>query len=108
MDVVRGSQLDYYHVMAKSKKELIETATKGYVLEAADTILQGVQKMLNDLEDRLDKKFETIDTRFDKVELELRSLKDEVKGIKSDLSVTVSLEKFNKLKTKVDRLVSSN
>jgi hypothetical protein len=72
------------------------------ILEASDTILQGIEKLLAvsllEQEKRFEKKFATKED----LKREISFLRDDINGVKSDFLDVPSRIEFNKLKARVD------
>lgn len=76
------------------------------VLDAADAVLEGVERLLEGFATRDDLK--TIDPRLKKLETGHSHIKDQIEGLKAEFSVTPSRQELNDLKVKVDRYHPSN
>ncbi len=82
--------------------ELNEPATKGFVLEAIETVLEGMEKLLNI---KFTEQEVKMNKRFDNLDNEIKWLKNDVTDLKSD---AISQSEFNKLEKRVTHLETSN
>lgn len=86
----------------------IKNIVNEIVIDASHTILNGVEILLDgyatkdDLKQLATKKdLEKLTTKED-LKREISWVHDDIKGLKGELSNTVPLDKFNKLKSRVD------
>lgn len=85
-----------------TKKDMQDVVQK-VVLEATDTILDGVQGMFDEQHKANNQEFAKVNGRIDALSTEVKGLKDEIDGIKADISTVPTRKEFTQLKSKVDK-----
>lgn len=95
------------------QKKTDEYSTKNDLRESVDAILVGMNNIYLELIDKMAtkddlKKLETkLESRMENIETEVGFVRQDISDIKADLSLTPTRREFNELKTKVDRIVST-
>ncbi len=87
--------------MKIKKQDINKPVTLGFLHEAVDAILQGVDKIIDGLKMEMNDKFETLDTKVDFIH---KDLQYQIGDIKHD---TPSQKEFDDLKGRVDRFISA-
>lgn len=82
-----------------SLSEVILKQVKEIVMDASDTILNGVDVMFKEQDGRDEKKF----TTKEDLKREVSWLRDDINGLKTDLSDIPTKKEFNELKGRVDK-----
>ena len=77
---------------------------KDIVLEATDTILDGVQNMFDEHNKENVKDFTDVKNKIDSLSVKVDDLDDTIDGIKADISTTPTRREFNQLKSKINKL----
>ncbi len=89
------TQKDLQKQEKRLRKDMRSIANE-VVSDAADKILQGIEKLLENYATKEDLK------------REISWVRGDIDGLKSDLSLSVSRKEFNELKEKVERFHSTN
>jgi len=77
---------------------------KDIVLEATDTILDGVLNMFDEHNKENVKDFTDVKNKIDSLSVKVDDLDDTIDGIKADISTTPTRREFNQLKSKINKL----
>ena len=80
---------------------------KDIVLEATDTILEGVQNMFDEHNKENRKDFTEVKSKIDTLSVRVDKLEDTVDSIKADISTLPSREEVNRLKSRMDKFALS-
>lgn len=99
------SQSDNINIMSNIDPETLVTNKK--LDEAVDAILKGMDNMINNFKSEVKNRFDKVDDRFDKIDADISFVKDDIKGLTAELSGNVSGKDFEKLKSKVDKYITS-
>ena len=76
---------------------------KDIVLEATDTILDGVLNMFDEHNKENVKDFTDVKNKIDSLSVKVDDLDDTIDGIKADISTTPTRREFNQLKSKINK-----
>ncbi|MDP3994556.1 MAG: hypothetical protein Q8P91_01855 [bacterium] len=80
---------------------------KDVILEATDTILEGVQNMFDEHNAANNKSFVNVESKIDTLSVRMDKVEDQLDGIKADISTVPTREEFNGLKSKMDKFALS-
>ena len=80
---------------------------KDIVLEATDTILEGVQTMFDEHNVTNNKSFANVESKIDTLSVRMDKVEDQLDGIKADISTAPTREEVNRLKSRMDKFALS-
>ena len=80
---------------------------KDIVLEATDTILEGVQTMFDEHNVTNNKSFANVESKIDTLSVRMDKVENQLDGIKADISTVPTREEVNRLKSRMDKFALS-